>query len=120
MGIQTRIEGEILSGEQDENCRVSEATNAPPQFYPPVCICTFNKSESDVSVNEAVDVDLLEKPHATLSGREGRIWQGAFGIIAILVVDYVLVCGVGKNRLVVGRQSNYVIFHSISKLFFFL
>ena len=71
-----------------------------------------------MSVNEAVDVDLLEKPHTTLSGREGQIWQGAFGIIAILVVDYVLVCG--KNRLVVGRQSNYVIFHSISKLFSFL
>ena len=71
-----------------------------------------------MSVNEAVDVDLLEKPHTTLSGREGQIWQGAFGIIAILVVDCVLVCG--KNRLVVGRQSNYVIFHSISKLFSFL
>ena len=48
-------------GEGKENCWIGEATHVPPQFYMLICICTFNKSESDVSVNEAVDVDLLKK-----------------------------------------------------------
>ena len=42
-----------------------------------VCICTFNKSESDVSVNEeAVDVDLLKKPHCfVVAGAAGLILE---------------------------------------------